>query len=119
MSVFTEWNNIRIAARLASRARREKERQEQEQAESDNKIVGHHPGWANKETEREIESEFTAGQSWTHIRVGVTNNARQRLAANTVGLVSASDKAKIGSKMGTATTKAMSFMRKAIKNLAR
>ena len=29
------------------------------------KIVGHHPGWANKQTEGAIDSDFTAGASWT------------------------------------------------------
>lgn len=32
------------------------------------KIVGHHPGWANKQTEASIESDFTAGKSWTHVK---------------------------------------------------
>ena len=36
------------------------------------KITGHHPGWANKETETEIDSDFTAGSSWTHIKDALT-----------------------------------------------
>jgi hypothetical protein len=33
-----------------------------------NKIIGHHPGWAQKQTERAIDSDFTSGESWTQIR---------------------------------------------------
>jgi len=32
------------------------------------KIIGHQPGWANKQTEAVIDSDFTAGQSWTHYK---------------------------------------------------
>jgi len=32
------------------------------------KITGHHPGKMNKETEEAIDSDFTAGESWTHIK---------------------------------------------------
>lgn len=33
-----------------------------------NKIIGHHPGWANKENESATDSDFTAGQSWTGMK---------------------------------------------------
>lgn len=33
-----------------------------------NKIIGHHPGRMNKATEAYLESDFTAGKSWTHIK---------------------------------------------------
>jgi hypothetical protein len=56
-----------MAVTLARRARSIRDRwnkRDEKQIEDPEKIVGHQPGWANKETERSIDSDFTAGLSY-------------------------------------------------------
>ena len=54
-----------------------------------NKIIGHHPGWANKETEAAIDSDFTAGQSWTSFKDALQMFARNRKRSVVSGMLAA------------------------------
>ena len=54
-----------------------------------NKIVGHHSGWANKETEGATESDFTAGASWTHVKNALNMFSRYRRKALVSGALAA------------------------------
>lgn len=49
-----------------------------------NKIIGHHPGWANKQTERAIESDFTAGMSYTGSMSNMSKFGKKGLIAVTL-----------------------------------
>jgi hypothetical protein len=57
---------------------------------SDDRIKGHTSSWARKHTERAIDSDFTAGQSWTGMKDALaiyraTNPVRKQIV-NTAGL---------------------------------
>lgn len=78
------------------------------------KITGHRPGWANKQTEASIESDFTAGESWTHIKNALEMFSRGRRKAVASGLITAMlatgpTSAALAKDLGAQTARRMTF----------
>ena len=55
-----------------------------------NKIVGHHAGLVNKKTEEAIDSDFTAGESWTGFKDAIQMFAKYRNKSIVSGALAAS-----------------------------
>lgn len=53
------------------------------------KVVGHHPGRMEKQIEKDIESDFTAGESWTHVKNALNMFSRYRRKALVSGALAA------------------------------